>query len=102
MEINQFSDISPVKSENKSTNDPHHLVNQWSEKDVNKWLEEKKIHPVIIENIIPSNGQILLQLYEMLSTCPEFFYTSLSSNKIIKTRETAAFAIELKNLFKKI
>ena len=102
MEINQFSEINPVKPENKCLNDPHHLVNEWSETDVRDWLEEKKIHPVIIENIVPSNGQILLQLHEMLATCPEFFYTSLSSNKTIKTRETAAFAIELKNLLKKI
>ncbi len=70
-----------------------------TEHEVSVWLNEKEINPIIVENIVPANGEILAQLYEMLCTCPEFFFNSITSNQPIKTRETAIFANELKKLF---
>ena len=42
---------------------------------------------------------LLNQLYIMLLEAPEFFYSSLTANKTIATRDVARFAVELKKLF---
>ena len=75
------------------------LVLRWSPKKVATWLLEKKIHPVIVDNINPCSGKILHQLYEMQQTAPEFFYRSITSNQNVPTSNVAMFAYELKSLF---
>ena len=72
---------------------------EWSETSVEKWLNEKKINPIIIRNVYPCNGQILNQLFVMQREAPEFFYKSISSNELIPTRDIAFFSLELKQLF---
>lgn len=72
---------------------------EWSEKNVEKWLNEKKINSIIIRNVYPCNGQILHQLFVMQCEAPEFFYKSISSNELIPTRDIAFFSLELKQLF---
>jgi hypothetical protein len=76
-------------------------IESWNEKQVDDWLNDKNIHPVIVENVRPSNGKLLSQLFSMQQEAPEFFYSSISSNKQITTREVALFAFELKTLFEK-
>jgi hypothetical protein len=86
----------------KFLSDSNEAIENWSESDVEKWLDEKKIHRVICENVKPSDGKILSQLYLMQNSAPEFFYSSISSNdKKLATREVALFAYELKKLFAK-
>lgn len=74
-------------------------VLKWSPKKVETWLTEKRIHEVIIQNIVPCSGKILAQLYEMQSQCPSFFYGSITSNQQVPTSQVATFAFELKSLF---
>ena len=74
---------------------------EWTENQVEKWSIEKKILKDILENILPCNGKILNQLYNIKVEAPEFFYKSISSNKVLPTREIAIFTLELDILFKK-
>lgn len=96
---------SATKVETKATgsssnhNHNNNAVNNWSESDVEKWLREKQINPVITQNVFPCNGQILNQLYSIQSEAPEFFYKSISSNQSIPTKDVAIFTFELKRLF---
>ena len=92
---------SATKVETKSTGNSNHNngVNNWSESEVEKWLREKQINPVITQNVFPCNGQILNQLYSIQSEAPEFFYKSISSNQSIPTKDVAFFTFELKRLF---
>lgn len=79
-------------------------IGKWSEKDVKKWLNEKKINSDIVKNVFPCNGAILYQYFLMQKEAPEFFYQSLSTaeNKRISLKYVAAFQVELKLLFKNI
>ena len=96
-ENNETQENSKNEKNEPQTN---RIIENWSEQEVENWLNEKKIHSVICENVKPSNGNILKQLYLMQQNAPEFFYSSISSNKQIATREVALFAYELKILFK--
>ena len=78
---------------------PADEVLTWTEERVNKWLAEKEIHSLIVENIRPANGVLLHQYHEIQMTCPEFFYNSISSSKQVKFRDIAFFSCELKKLF---
>ena len=75
------------------------LVEKWNEKDVETWLSKNSIHSIIVGNILPCNGKVLIQLYNMEQKAPEFFYSSISSNGQINTREIALFSLCLKELF---
>lgn len=71
----------------------------WTEERVNKWLAEKEVNPMIVENIQPADGVLLHQYYEIQVTCPEFFYNSISANKQVRFRDIAQFSCDLKKLF---
>ncbi len=71
----------------------------WSQEEVLKWLKEKEISAAIIESIMPCDGTLLNQFYDMQISCPEFFYNSISQNKQIGLRDVAVFGKELKILF---
>ena len=88
-----FSILSPPIRNNT-------LILNWTEDEVDKWLSEKQINSQIAACIKPCNGMLLNQYYDMQSSCPEFFYNSLSSNKQISFRDVAHFGCELKKLFK--
>ena len=94
--------IIPSKSnENEQKPISKKGVNEWKEKDVDKWAKGCKIRQDILENILPCNGKLLGQLYNMKREAPEFFYKSITSNKNLPTRDIAQFAMELELLFKK-
>ena len=75
------------------------IIAAWSSKDVEDWLREKEIEPVIADNIRPADGKTLYQIYKMQSSCPEFFYSSVSSNNRATMAQVAKFGHELKDLF---
>jgi hypothetical protein len=89
--------VKSVEANAKPAKDP--AVLRWSPKKVETWLLEKRIHPVIVENIVPCSGKILKQLHEMQLQCPQFFYGSITSNQQVPTSQVATFALELKALF---
>jgi hypothetical protein len=111
LEINNNKSLSnsnkEVKSEstivdNRSEKKFDSKVLSWTESDVETWLKEKNVHPIIRANISPCNGQILHQLYLMQCDIPEFFYNSIivsKSNENVPTRDVAIFAFELKRIF---
>lgn len=74
----------------------------WSEKDVENWLNEKKFHQSIIDNIKPCTGKTLYQMYLILQAAPEFFYCAMrtDSNNNIHLKDLASFSFELAALFK--
>lgn len=71
----------------------------WTERDVKRWLKEKHINKLIVQNVSPCNGRILNQLYSIQCNAPEFFYKSITSNKVIPTKDIAVFSYELKLIF---
>ena len=73
-----------------------------TESDVDEWLISKQFRTSIVNCISPCNGKILYQMWSILQTCPEFFYTAMrsdSENKI-GLKDLASFAYELNCLFK--
>jgi len=77
-------------------------IESWSTKDVEDWLKEKKVERVIADNIHSADGKILCQIYKMQSSCPEFFYCSVSSNHQATMVQVAKFGYELKLLFESL
>jgi hypothetical protein len=71
----------------------------WTEDDVNKWLISMKVDSMILQSIQPADGLLLHQYYEMQMACPEFFYSSLRTNKQVEFRGVAFFGCQLKKLF---
>jgi hypothetical protein len=85
------STISLAKNEDKI---------DWNESNVERWLADKEINPIIVNNVKPCNGLLLYELYYMLNNAPEFFYSSITSyNSNVPTRDAAKFSYELKKLF---
>ena len=74
-------------------------IESWSTKDVEVWLKEKEIEQVITDNILSADGKILYQIYKLQSSCPEFFYSSVSSNHQATMVQVATFGYELSVLF---
>jgi len=73
----------------------------WSEYQVENWLLEKKINKSIQENVSPCDGKILFQLYEMMNTAPEFFYSSIvHQTKLFQQEKLLVFRNYIYYLFK--
>ena len=89
---NTETTINHIENKVKKTED-------WTERDVKKWLKEKHINKLIVQNVSPCNGKILNQLYSIQCNAPEFFYKSITSNKVIPTKDIAVFSYELKLIF---
>ncbi len=83
-------DIPQIKSVN-ATN--------WKEKDVEKWFKDEAINVLILEDLRPCDGLILNQLFEILKTSPDFFYSALTAKNKINLRDVAVFTYKLKRLF---
>lgn len=101
---NDKEDVKPNKGE-ETTHDSTKTSTkklEWSEADVDKWLSETNVHPVIVNNLRPCNGKILYQLFTMLDNAPEFFYQAMraDSNNAILLKDLAYFSYELNRLFK--
>lgn len=78
----------------------------WSEKEVETWLREKNVHPIIVENLNSFNGRVLSELFLMKQQTPTFFYQSISTgascsddNRDLMLKDLALFTHELKSLF---
>ena len=82
--------ISQIKSSN-ATN--------WKENDVEKWFKDEAINVLILEDLRPCDGLILNQLFEILKTSPDFFYSTLTAKNKINLRDVAVFTYKLKRLF---
>lgn len=96
----------PSEETNKIETTTNHIENDkvkkaedWTERDVKRWLKEKHINKLIVQNVSPCNGKILNQLYSIQCNAPEFFYKSITSNKVIQTKDIAVFSYELKLIF---
>ena len=67
---------------NEATKVPENVdVKKWSENDVLKWLNDNEIDKNLISIIMPCNGIILKQLFELRHDAPEFFFQSLNCSK---------------------
>lgn len=86
-----------IKSHHITKSGPQIIT--WSQQKVEKWLIESEINPGIIKNILPCDGALLNQYYDMQLSCSEFFYNSISFNKQIPFRDVALFGYKLKKLF---
>ena len=73
----------------------------WSELDAEKWIKDKKFHKEIAESLLPCNGKLLNQLFEMYNKIPDYFYSSLNGSKTIRLRDLLYFSNELKEIFEK-
>ncbi len=78
-------------------------VLEWSEKEVEDWLIEKNVHPIIIENLNSFNGKVLSELFLMKDESPKFFYESIAvkdqATDDLLLKDMALFSYELKKLF---
>jgi hypothetical protein len=72
---------------------------EWTEQEVKKWSEEKKIPDAIKEKILPCDGKLLNQFYLMQIQAPEFFFSAMSEDGRITIKELAKFLYELKLIF---
>lgn len=100
-EENDNVDLKP----NLNNNNTDEKMNEkllWNEKQVEKWLEEKNFNDHLLNNLRPCDGKILFQMFNMLETVPEFFYSTIrsDSNNKITLKDLAKFSFELKQLFK--
>ena len=77
-------------------------VMDWTEKDLKNWFDGKNFNANLIDNLKPDvNGKVLFQMFQMLQTTPEFFYTALrsDSNNKLFLKDIALFSFELSALF---
>jgi hypothetical protein len=94
------------KSDTKPMLEQLNAALSWTEADVDSWLADKNIHPVIRENVSPTNGEVLYQIFQMKTEIPEFFYNSITNshsgmgNNKVPTKDVANFVCELKKIFK--
>lgn len=74
-------------------------ADRWAEENVNKWLDEKNFHSVIVDSVRPCDGKLLYSMYKMFESAPESFYASLNKNNAVNLRDLVYFSTELKQLF---
>ncbi|RNA36713.1 hypothetical protein BpHYR1_013375 [Brachionus plicatilis] len=101
---NEKVDIKPNLNGGRNNSNVNDSKNQnllWNEKEVEKWIHEKNFNRHIMDNLRPCNGKILYQMFTMLETVPEFFYSTIrsDSNNQVTLRDLAEFSFELKQLF---
>ena len=100
VEINQ--EISSVlKSKANETLILVKKISDWSELDVQNWLVTKKVATQIIEAITPCDGLLLVELFQILKTAPEFFYSNLRIESKASVKDLANFSSELRFIFNK-
>jgi hypothetical protein len=73
-------------------------IENWNDTKVEEWFVEKNLSPYILEKIRPCDGRILKQLLILKKEAPEFFYSSLVSEKI-DLNTLLVFSMNLENLF---
>lgn len=76
----------------------------WSSAQVENWMKKCKVNSIIIESLLPCDGRVLHQIYIMMKTNPEFFYSSMKNsglNSLKDLKDIAYFSNELMKLFEK-
>lgn len=75
-------------------------LRNWSQLQVEKWLNEKKFHLAIISSLNNSNGVILYKIFKMYTKMPQFVCKKLvnESNNELKLTDLAYFIFELEKL----
>jgi len=89
-----------MTEENLKNKNGNENVTNWNESDIEKWFSEEAINMLILEDLRPCDGKILNQLFEILTTSPDFFYSALTAKNKINLRDVAVFTYKLKKLFK--
>jgi hypothetical protein len=74
-------------------------VSYWSTHNIERWFRSNKIDMEMLENFYPINGEILVQLYEIRSMAPHFFYKSFKKSKTDNIKDISAFSFCLFKLF---
>ena len=55
-------------------------VSTWTNEEVKQWFKEIGLDKVCKEDISEINGQTLIDLQQVRSECPEYFYRCLEKN----------------------
>lgn len=74
-------------------------VVNWSEDEVREWFEAVNVDKALMETLLPSNGALLRQLYDMKQKAPEFYFQSLNESGRIKLKSILLFSELLEKLF---
>ena len=91
------------RAQHKHAKDYAHKINihhrLMSENEVKAWLVENKFKQTFIDLLMPSDGLILREFYEMRRDAPEFYYQSLRMEYSLGMKEICLFTSKLKHLF---
>jgi hypothetical protein len=73
----------------------------WNSKEINNWLNEKKLNMFLMEKLKNYNGEILNHLFNFYKKSPEFFYEKILSeaNGKLDLFDLIQFTFELEKLF---
>lgn len=87
-----------------AANNPKEIIQNeaknWNEEQCKEWFIKNNIKNMF-DILTPIDGGILLQLYEMKKSIPEFFFKSITKNDAIDFKSVAVFANLLIKLFEK-
>ena len=72
--------VQAVQSDIVATSPSSHGVSTWTNKEVKQWFKEIGLEKVCKEDISEVNGQTLIDLQQVRSECPEYFYRCLEKN----------------------
>jgi hypothetical protein len=73
-------------------------ISTWDEAKVEKWFNDNG-NSAIYQKLKPCDGELLVQLHKMYLHAPEFFYQSLSNDKVYDLRQTLVFTKQFEKLF---
>lgn len=95
----KFIDI-PVQSES-GTVDWGQNVEYWSDDDVKECLLSMNIDQMILDKILPCDGAVLKQLYDIKHETPQYYVQLLDKESQLEIRSVLAFNTLLDKLFSK-
>ena len=72
--------VQAVQSDIVATSPSSPGVSTWTNKEVKQWFKEIGLDKVCKEDISEVNGQTLIDLQQVRSECPEYFYRCLEKN----------------------
>ena len=72
--------VQAVQSDIVATSPSSLGVSTWTNKEVKQWFKEIGLEKVCKEDISEINGQTLIDLQQVRSECPEYFYRCLEKN----------------------
>ena len=72
--------VKAVQADIVATLPSSHGVSTWTNEEVKEWFKEIGLEKVCKEDISEINGQTLIDLQQVRSECPEYFYRCLEKN----------------------